>query len=297
MADILRDFCNEFDFPGEAESVLSSTYAVAQSDSEFMSLVRRYDSETNMDFASDVIPALVSIAERLGEEKYTLQMLYFILLSPRLEERYIERGIDTRIWHDSMYDLHCKLFECHKRYGIWGTSVATWYPKFFLMTRFALGRLQFEVAELKVACRYGEHEYPLGTRVIQMHIPSSGPLYYDECLESYRRAVAFFADELERPALTPFVCDSWLLFPLHREILPPTSRIRRFMSDFTLLRTTYEDTPVSVWRIFGTDYNGDPSTLPRDNSLRRAYADILASGGKTGTSYGIFFHDGEKIIK
>jgi len=50
---------------------------------------------------------------------------------------------DELFW-DTIADLKFKLIECHDVYGIWGTFVASWYPWFYTMHRFKLGRLQYE---------------------------------------------------------------------------------------------------------------------------------------------------------
>ena len=44
--------------------------------------------------------------------------------------------------------------------------------------------------------------------------------------------------------------------------------------------------------------DADPASLPRDTELRRRMADYLAkSGNVTGTGYGVFLFDGERVIK
>lgn len=52
-----------------------------------------------------------------------------------------------------------------------------WFDGFFEMTRFALGRLQFELMDFPESYEKTGHVRPEGmTKVINMHIPSCGPL-------------------------------------------------------------------------------------------------------------------------
>jgi hypothetical protein len=53
----------------------------------------------------------------------------------------------------------------------------------------------------------------------------------------------------------------------------------------------------NAWRVFGKDSDKAPDELPQNTSLQKAYAKHLMAGGKTGSGYGVFFFDGEKIIQ
>ena len=120
-------------------------------------------------------------------------------------------------------DLNWKLHECRKMYGIWGSFVSWWFDGFFEMTRFALGRLQFELMDFPESYEKTGHVRPEGmTKVINMHIPSCGPLKKADCEASFRQAAAFFADAFPGEKIA-FFCESWLLYPRHREFLSPDS--------------------------------------------------------------------------
>ena len=43
-----------------------------------------------------------------------------------------------------------------------------------------------------------------------------------------------------------------------------------------------------VWRLFDKKYEGDVDLLPQDSSFRRAYADWIRKGIKTGCGYGVY---------
>ena len=85
-----------------------------------------------------------------------------------------------------------------------------------------------------------------------------------------------------------FVCNSWLLFPRHLEMLSERSNIRRFISDYEIISSGEYASYGEVWRLFDVMYNGNADDLPADTSLRRAYVDLIRRGERTGWGRGIF---------
>ena len=52
-----------------------------------------------------------------------------------------------------------------------------------------------------------------------------------------------------------------------------------------------------AWRIFGYESDLPFDQLPRDTTLRKAYADWLSAGNKGGSGFGLIAFDGDKILK
>lgn len=77
----------------------------------------------------------------------------------------------------------------------------------------------------------------------------------------------------------------------HEEFLSLTSNILDFPHDFDIF-ASYAERPVPPRRIFGKHC----THLPRDTSLRRAYADWLLTGHTCGFGHGMILFDGEKIV-
>lgn len=226
------------------------------------------------------------MARVLQVHEYTTELLVYLCLSKSLRERYRARGIDEEIFYNSLLDLRYKVEECKAVKGVVGSFVASWFAGFFDMTRFALGRLQFEIIP------FGEHYEKDGvtlspdTPVINVHIPRTGtPLDQESCDEAYRRAAAFFADELH--GTVAFVCYSWLLYPENATILPAYSNIVRFASQYTLVKWGVSKDKIDLWRLFDTDEQ-HPDRLPTDTTARRCYAEHIRRGGKLGWGYGVF---------
>ncbi len=248
---------------------------------------------------SDYMPALADMARRTQATGYLVQFLFYVRCSPLLLRDYRLRGIGEDVFWDTMQDFRAKLEECVRCGRAAGgfADGSDWFTGFFAMTRFALGRLQFELAPF----RYGKFERAgqrifRGEQALNLHIPScGGRLTREVRLDAYRRAKRFFADSFPAGPV-PFVCDSWLLFPAHREFLPEGSNILDFMDDFTIIDSFETEGFEEGWRLFYDKAGLPPDQLPRDTSLRRAYADWLAAGRRTGSGYGVFFFDGERIL-
>lgn len=299
MKTYVASFLEEFRYDDRDRAVLLSLCDAIEANpvalAEWESLCRADQEDPHCD--------LNPLRKRAGElstllrvHSYTLQLLFFISLSEKLRQRYAEQGIPDSVFHDSMCDLRYKTEECREVYGICGSFVASWFIGFFRMTRFALGRLQFELIPLGRSYQKGKLCLSPEQSVINIHIPRSGkPLTPGACDDAFRRAAVFFAPELAKensgkiPEQIPFVCDSWLLYPENRFLFPEGSNLRAFFDRFEITEfKTDTDGHPNFWRLFDRAYNGNPDTLPYDTSLRRAYVDHLRAGGNLGTGFGIF---------
>lgn len=289
MKNSVFDFCKVFHYPEEAVKTLGTACdALSQNEDAsagFSKYIELYSADKLTDY-NDVFTALDQVSVQCNIHRYTIHLLFFINLAKHMEELYKKKNLPYVLYYDAMLDLKWKLLECHERYGIWGTFVKEWFPGFFQLTRFALGRLQFEL--MKYGHHYSQNGFKLSPEdlVINVHIPSSGHLRQEDCHESYQQAAEFFKDCFRgRPVA--FVCNSWLLFPPNRRFLPESSNIVKFMDDYDI--TIFEeDAGEGLWVIFNTDYHGNTGDLPNSTSLQRAYIAWLKEGNKPGTGQGVF---------
>ncbi len=287
----LSSFLTRFAYPAEAAEVLTKAYRLVMADSQakekWEAYRQQYIDDTHCDFGAQ-IKGCAELGQRLPVSPYTLQLLLFICHSEHALALYRAAALDEQIWHDSMLDLKYKLLECYAVYGVWGSFVADWFPGFFTLNRFALGRLQFEWDQLGKAYEGQGVSLPEGTRAVNMHIPRSGqPLSKELCDDAFARATAFYTPQLKEGEPLVFVCSSWLLYPRHDLILPERSNIRGFMARFDIYRSgTHGGNHPDLWRLFDT-MEKNPDRLPADSSLRRAYIAHLKAGGKTGWGYGV----------
>ena len=295
MRDYLQQFLTEFEYCPDDAAFLLSAYDTVMADPEareqFEGAIATYEANIDCDYGA--LTAQSKKAARLsGVHNHTTDLLLFVCMSKHLRTLYAERGIDDAVWHDSMLDLKYKLEECKHVRGIRGMFVAFWMPGWFKMTRFALGRLQFEIVDFGREYQKDGIALSKESKVLNMHIPRSGqPLSKDLYEDAFARAKAFFGPQLPEDQCpdgkVPFVCHSWLLYPRMNEFVSEHSNVRKFMEEFEILSWDDSDGE-SLWCLFDTNER-NPDRLPTDTSLRRAFVERLKSGGRVGWGYGILF--------
>lgn len=178
-------------------------------------------------------------------QKHFQWVLWFYLkLTCEVHEMYKEKDISEEIFHDTFSDITIWCKECYRKYKVYGLEEVEWVAKSIRMELFRLGRLQFEplILDQKLAQKY---HLPSGEKVLNVHIPAGEKLDYCECQKSFESAKKFFSNED-----VIFICDSWLLSPELREILPETSNIIRFQKMYHIVEVHY-DFPQAEERVFG----------------------------------------------
>lgn len=248
---------------------------------------------------SKLLEKLSALAEQINCNPYTMYFVFMLNLTETLKKRYILLGIDEKIYWDTMLDLKCKMLECMECRGVPGLMNTPWLEGYFRLERITYGRFAYEV------CEYGRdepfkfkngHVIQKGDIFINIHIPSSGVSLTDEVrLNSYRQAYER-VKKLFPDGNVVFGCDSWLLYPRHKEFLPKHLNILKFMSDFEIAESSESNKFHDAWRIFGRYAELPCDKLPKDTALRKAYAEWLCAGNKTGSAFGLFMFDGRKII-
>ena len=291
MRQYFIDFMDGYNYDVEDISALVEAYDKIKENSVareiFDSIIETYNSDCNCDFAP-IIEAFPKIAEAADIHEYTAAFIVFSCLTKRTRELYKTNGISDDIFVRSFFDLKYKLDTCKKVKGVRGTYVYTWYPRFYNLTRFALGRLQYDVKPIEHDYDDGVHSLKTGDTVLGIHIPDDGtPLSPESVHDSFDRAAKFFR---ERIGDTPVaVCRTWLLWPEHEKFLKPTSNILRFMNEFTMIDVgTYSEHIHALTFIFDSEER-NPDLLPADSTIRRAYIGMMREGKYGGWGYGIRF--------
>jgi len=229
----------------------------------------------------DIVQKVREKAEELGVHRFSLALYILLRATEPLLEKYRERNINEMIFWDTIMDIKHKLDECKNVHDIWGIFVLFWYPGFYRMTRFAFGRLQFDLATYK--WKTYEKDGVIvknGDPVLDCHIPSSGKLTRELAWDSYRRAIAFSGRRV-------IICDSWMLYPPQFDFLPAHSSILEFARDYEVIEQ--EDKPdfPNAWRIFGKHRTLPPEEWPIDTSLQRAFRERILAGLPVGDARGV----------
>lgn len=293
MRDYLESFFERFGYEREDAVLLLDVYDKIRASESASALwsgaIGLYDADVACDF-SELRRAADSAASILGIRENTTELLLLICLTRRLELEYGRRGIENAVFLNTMQDLRYKLEECKLVRGFVGTFVFSWFDRFYNLTRFALGRLQFEIVDFGESYERGGKILTPGSKVINVHIPRSlEPLTPGRCDEAFVWACEFFADKIEGDIA--FVCNSWLLYPENEKILSAGSNVYKFMKRFDIIKSSTDADFRHLWRLFDTDEK-NPEKLPTDTSMRRAYVEHLKCGGKVGTGKGVFFAPG-----
>ncbi len=216
------------------------------------------------------------------ENRYVWALEFYLKLAVDAYEEYRRRGYADQIFDQTFYDITIWCEECRRKHGVYGLEELWWLGQSVKLKLFRLGRLQFEPILLEHDMEGRERTVKAGTKVLNVHIPSGEPLRMEACKDSFEKAEDFFGEEYQ-----VYVCDSWLLSPHLKEILPDTSNIIRFQNLFEVTRVGYEY-PQAEQRIFEVTLE-DKSQYPEDTFLRKKAKAYVLSGKDLGIGEGFFY--------
>lgn len=233
-------------------------------------------------------------ADAVGIHEYSARLVYFLLPVPHCRKYFDAEGLGYDEWYGSMIDMKWKLRECLTVYGIYGTFV-DWFGDFFFARRVAFGRLQFNLTKVPADFASGDIDIKKGDLALAIHIPTDSrtPFTKENRMDAYRRAEKYFAKFFPGGKVL-LSCGTWLFNPAHENILPESSNIRSFMSEFVMDDGTLKHGNDNAWRIFGRGtrpYDENADALPEDTSMMRAYKKHMQNGGFISTRYGYMYLD------
>lgn len=218
------------------------------------------------------------------EDRYVWALKFYLLLAVDTYEEYRRRGYADRVFDQTFYDITIWCEECLRKHGVYGLEELWWLGQSVKLKLFRLGRLQFEPILTDKDMEGKERLIKAGTKALNVHIPAGEPLGMEACQESFRQAERFFEGGYQI-----YVCDSWLLSPHLKEILPETSNIIRFQNLFEVTRVGYEY-PQAEQRIFGEVFE-DKHRYPENTLLRRKAKEYILSGKDLGIGAGFFVRE------
>lgn len=294
----IKSFCLEYGYPNDAIASILEDFEKLKH-SEYYPLFRAYIDLYNTDDPSFSHKKALEITKMISEKteicRYSLDLLLYICMTEHCRELYDQAEIPVKVYHDSMLDLKWKMLECKNVHDIWGIMVAPWFDRFFELSRFALGRLEFDDNPSTRCYEKGGVKLGYGDWAITVHVPSSGKLSIDECMKSFRTAAEFYADRFP-DGIVKFRCDSWLLAPNHKDYLAPETNIRKFADLFDVVEVSTTPQYGNWWRIFGKPYDESSMDYPSDTSLQRAYLKMISDGNHPQTALGYLFMKDGKIL-
>ena len=161
--------------------------------------------------------------------------------------------------------------EYFQSYGAYGFDRGFWTTRQINARLFRLGELEYELLQ------EGDN------RSVALHIPSDCRLESALLNESIDRAKEFLAAYFPEWQDAPMTCESWLLSPALKELLPPDSRILRFQRAFDLIPGADDEREAVlqwVYHLAPPQQRGiSLNDLPEDTSLQRNMKRFLLCGG------------------
>lgn len=213
------------------------------------------------------------------QDRYTWALEFYLRLALDTYEEYQKRGYSDQVFDQTFYDITIWCRECYRKHGVYGLDELWWLGQSVKMELFRLGRLQFEPILVKKDMKGREQTIQAGTKALNVHIPEGEPLEMEACRESFGRAAEFFGEEYQ-----VYVCDSWLLSPHLKEVLPETSNIIRFQKLFEITDVGYQY-PQAEQRIFG-EILEDKRQYPENTTLQKRAKEYVLSGKDLGIGVG-----------
>lgn len=119
-----------------------------------------------------------------------------------------------------------------------------------------------------------------GQRCISIHIPSDADLSPAAIDASFAAFRAFLAQQYPDWTEAPWICDSWMMSPALKELLPQGSNILAFQTRFTVESVNEDSLGVLNW-VF-PPHKTVSKALPERTSLQRRMKAWLLAGKKVG---------------
>lgn len=214
------------------------------------------------------------------EDPYRDALVFFLMMALHVHGQYVEQGIPEQVFNDTFRDVSIWCEDFYRKNGYYGIDQIYWIGQSVRMKLFRLGRLQFEPVDLEQDINLDGRTLAAGTKVLNVHIAADGPLLLDDCLDSLQQARDFF----HMPQAV-FVCDSWLLAPALKEMLPESSNIIRFQNLFRIVSVHHRFRQAEQ-RVFGCVLE-TPADYLEKTSLQKALKEYLIAGKEPGIGFGI----------
>lgn len=280
-------------FLPEAMEALTAAAAVLEQQNDAETVLKKC-REQIFEQTGDPWPAIDRLAEQAGLHSFVVQQLLIIYCADESKARYLAAGYPEALYWDAMKDVKHKMEETHEIYGIWGVYCGWWLEKLIRLTCFCLGRLQFEIIPSEFQYTLAGHTLRPHDPVVNVHIPSFGKLGYEDVLDAYSRAAAFFGHLFPDGAVW-FHCETWILYPQVNALLP-AGNMKRFSADFDVVHACIDPAQDDRYRVFMLPADVPVEEYPVKNALQRDLKAWLLDGNTMGVGFGLFLWKDGRIV-
>lgn len=211
----------------------------------------------------------------LAEDEEQMRMLYCQLeCARRVFDRYRQKGISKTVYADTMKCFTRFLGECEKKNGRMFFDRGWWTYRQISMELFRIGVLEYE---------FGKEDEE---GMIAVHIPSDADLSIAAVDQSLTESRMFFGTFYPDHQHDKYICNSWLLSPVLRRLLPEGSRIAAFQDRFEITEVEEDSREYIEW-LFQSPLEIKKEHLPARTSLQRKAKELMLEGGNIGSAYGV----------
>ena len=181
-------------------------------------------------------------------------------------DKYVNLGISKEIFIATM-KFFSRFLQDHKdRHGGYRYVWAWWAVRQISMVEYRIGELEYEMRM--------ENDKHL----IDIHIPADVDMTISKLRNSYLEALDFFKKYYPDFIGADMVCNSWLLAPSLKNVLPENSRILQFQKAFDIEHMEVDSLGFMDWVYGSRDIPIEE--LPEDTSLQRKLKPYLRNNGK-----------------
>lgn len=218
---------------------------------------------------------LKELKEKLGEDSTGIKVLTMMLHnSCHTYDSCINAGIKEEILIETFKAFSRFVNEHKASYGSFGFDRAFWTSRQASGNLFRIGELEYEFIE-------GNNGH---ANLVSLHIPSDSNLSSKNVASSIAMARDFIARFYPDYASSEYECESWLLSPSLKELLPADSNIIKFQSLFSIYKTDPEAPDVFEWVYKNPNIKLEDA--PEKTSLQRNMKHYMLKGGKIGVGFG-----------
>lgn len=203
-------------------------------------------------------------------------LVIYLNLGVDAYDSYLNLGYKEKVYLASMLDISIWSKDYYNKTHNHGLTELKWIGKSIRAEVIRLGRLQYEpMSENDSKKIYGLS----GAKALSVHIPAGLPLDSQACLKSMTIAKDVFKDS------DYLVCDSWLLDPKLKDILPENSNIIKFQNLFEIVEVHYTY-PQAEERIFKKILK-NKEFYPETSYLQAQAKALYLRGGNLGIGRGV----------
>lgn len=232
-------------------------------------IIKKYTEPENFEEATTFI--LETLKD--NDENGLKQLKIIIEASKITYQNYQKLGISDEIFKATFEFVPEALEKHFKKKGVYGMEHTNWVGRELSCLLFRLGTLEYEMFKL-------DDEI-----AISIHIPKGADLSNEALDSSIEYSKEFFKKYFPKYYGVKYFCESWLMSPNLKYVLPETSRILAFQNRFKL-KEFVEDGIGYKFFIFD-DLNIEPKDFTENTSLERNIKKFVLSGGKIGHAISI----------